>query len=710
MKDFNYTKVMESSVEKQLSKLETFYCREDVEEAVKEVKRTDKSDRKFRTNDLINVCNALKLEVDIERLLRDKVYQEAVLRKIPTRKEKQDELAEIFHSLYRKVPSPEDYMERIVRRLAPEYQDDTVRTVILKKFIKGVGMNWTVMRTSAICDWAIEKMPPEDRKRYEEYNGQGLGDEQVDMIIKSLDDSIFSEDHLKVDLSAAEYLDIMMGRVDSLMMRQEVTDRDGNNLVFGDLIISDDTRNYLNSFCKEYDLQCDPENKNLNIFRNIQEMAESEETGEIRTLLEDESFVQLIKSLENDFKEQMKHTFYRTERGRIGKAADLYKTDVRDAMANRGLDWKLLQVCDDLAKGRFKTNSGKTRVYLYYFAFMFGMKVKLDKTDEIDPSLDMEKNLFEDYYCDNVIRYLDESYSDPRTVSSYEKEPDGAGINYKNYVEVIYLYYMNHEGLNLTPGERIKRAEKKVEQCRRAAKNKEINLHNTEDRQNTSFFRESYINQVVELEEDLLVDFIVNHYLIIPPIDTTRILVSSEKVTVEDEMDGIMEDLNYIDKEETMQAFANLYSATAFTDSFAKKEAKKFIREASRAESVTFPWEFSDLLREKYGNEKEFCKIVDRLDERVGKTIKSLTEVVNAEPLDRKTTTRSRFIALYLNLYMRDTEGAFETKSFPEVRRDFFDMLNHRLEESRFQTLSEKNIIDMYILFSLYQYLIEYGD
>ena len=103
--------------------------------------------------------------------------------------------------------------------------------------------------------------------------------------------------------------------------------------------------------------------------------------------------------------------------------------------------YTLLRLCDDLAAGRFRTN-GSTRYSLYMFAFAFDMVSYPDTTiQEYDPTRDIEKNLFFDYYGNHMLRFLDREEND--NSSDYESAPSGEGINYKNYAEIIYLYYLN---------------------------------------------------------------------------------------------------------------------------------------------------------------------------------------------------------------------------------------------------------------------------
>lgn len=45
-----------------------------------------------------------------------------------------------------------------------------------------------------------------------------------------------------------------------------------------------------------------------------------------------------------------------------------------------------------------------------------------------------------------------------------EAEPSGYSINYKNFAEVIYLYYLNKEGL--TPAEKLSHAENVIDKIK----------------------------------------------------------------------------------------------------------------------------------------------------------------------------------------------------------------------------------------------------
>lgn len=69
-----------------------------------------------------------------------------------------------------------------------------------------------------------------------------------------------------------------------------------------------------------------------------------------------------------------------------------------------------------------------------------------------------------------------------------------------------------------------------------------------------------------------------------------------------------------------------------------------------------------------------------------------------------KRITRSELISMHFSYYIVLLNETEDLCTFPEVFRDYGDTINPFLEEARYQTLSEKNIFDMYIVMELYFY------
>ncbi len=139
-------------------------------------------------------------------------------------------------------------------------------------------------------------------------------------------------------------------------------------------------------------------------------------------------------------------------------------------------DYSLLQVVDDLANAKF-SNKGKTREYLYVFAIAFDMTSSgyteysyhtdsdtHNLNDKEDPRkiTDIQKNLFYDYYADNIVNNISK-ISGLDSKSSAGSMIDGYGINRKNFAEVAFLWSLNQKG---TPHEKLKMAYDVISHCK----------------------------------------------------------------------------------------------------------------------------------------------------------------------------------------------------------------------------------------------------
>lgn len=193
--------------------------------------------------------------------------------------------------------------------------------------------------------------------------------------------------------------------------------------------------------------------------------------------------------------------------------------------------YSLLRLCDDLATGRFKSN-GSTRTELYMFAFAFDMTVFVDpEKDVFDPKRDIEKNLFQDYYANSMLRFVSDDYRSHS--SDYEAEPSGEGINYKNFAEVIYLYYLTRKDLPVRT--RISSAEKKIDECVRyvsegkADREQETIRRLATENKYTYLYKDLYLTMVCDLSEEELVPFICCNYAV------AEAASSKARITVEEE-------------------------------------------------------------------------------------------------------------------------------------------------------------------------------
>ncbi len=113
----------------------------------------------------------------------------------------------------------------------------------------------------------------------------------------------------------------------------------------------------------------------------------------------------------------------------------------------------LIKAADDLGSGKFG-NATVVREEIYLFALTFGLRFNIFKDMKLDPKMDFEKVMFRDYYTNNMMRYISESYLQLHK-GGEDQNPIGSGINFKNYLEVIFLYHMC-DGTKRSPLEKLK--------------------------------------------------------------------------------------------------------------------------------------------------------------------------------------------------------------------------------------------------------------
>lgn len=140
---------------------------------------------------------------------------------------------------------------------------------------------------------------------------------------------------------------------------------------------------------------------------------------------------------------------------------DVLKTAGEDQLNPRG-GCGLLKLADDLAAGKFRSG-GATRKGLYLLAMVYGMTYSPGQDDErIDYETDIVKNLFQDYYSDNAMRYITEAYQE--NLAAYET-PSDQGINCNNFAEIVYLYYIRQD---CAPQEKIRRSSEMIDRLKKS--------------------------------------------------------------------------------------------------------------------------------------------------------------------------------------------------------------------------------------------------
>lgn len=330
-----------------------------------------------------------------------------------------------------------------------------------------------------------------------------------------------------------------------------------------------------------------------------------------------------------------------------------------------GEKWPLLRLAKDLQDGLFKTNFS-TRKDLYYFAFAFELKAygSRDINDGYNPVYDLEKNLFEDYYNNDYLVYL-------RNVgnNTFETEPTGEGVNYKNFAELIYVYYLNQEELTVT--ERIKGAENTISQCIKRFKEDELFYNEEDDLATSNYKKEFWINICKDGTEEDLVQFVVDTCIIPENINTgSKLAAASNSVT------GFAYTKEFIDY------ISNSRGSRQIVD---RNEAQKLL--VKKIEQIVKKDE------SKYSEGDKFIQIIKRIDEFVN---------LGRLDLDDKNYKQSRTKLLTAAYFVYRLKADPSEFTFLELYNDFAGTVNKKLVKSRYQRLSKKNIFDIYLVLLLY--------
>ncbi len=340
----------------------------------------------------------------------------------------------------------------------------------------------------------------------------------------------------------------------------------------------------------------------------------------------------------------------------------------------------LLKICDDLASGQFRMG-GATKKNLYLFAICYGMTFYIGKDGDsqiIDYKTDIEKNLFRDYYVNNLMRFLTNSYKENR--NSFEKEPNGLGINYKNFAEMIYIYYLAKPDSEMSPAEKIKCATEMINRIKDKAYKSGLEKKNPA----TLYLKDMFCDDILMKSSEDFEEYITTYY----DCDTyivyngksgnkvSEMQVSTGQNTafecfkelieeIEDEVS--VEDISYVSWIEDLKI-----------DAYEKYKAK-----------------YPDIDKEKF---EEFLALIFEMDRTVD--IKEKIEEINTS----KEVSRTAIVVASYHLFnlRREDDDTRSIATFTEIFDEFASEANVVLNNCAYQQLNCKNIFDVLIVFSIY--------
>lgn len=256
---------------------------------------------------------------------------------------------------------------------------------------------------------------------------------------------------------------------------------------------------------------------------------------------------------DNDIEEVYKHFIKEMYISRLyQKADDRYKTaqkELKNKAKVADRDNKkisaevieMLNLFNNLSLGVFD-NQRTMKELLYIFAVAFEMTVYTGASYEVyDSETEIQKKLFYDIYADNFVnRYKSKSFV----------ELDGHGINFKNYVELCFLYAIYTKG-DKSSKDVLSHAYRLIEYCQKNGKTKEElkNLNPKAIDMYTKMYKDTLFENILkaartavfeeegkreeakERAERLFTDYVVNHCICLS--NTSRIRNSSENRTAQ---------------------------------------------------------------------------------------------------------------------------------------------------------------------------------
>lgn len=379
----------------------------------------------------------------------------------------------------------------------------------------------------------------------------------------------------------------------------------------------------------------------------------------------------------------------------------------------------LLKTADDLAIGKFRAE-GATKKSLYLFAMVYGMtyySVGINSSKILDSKTDIETNLFRDYYTNNLMRFISKRYRGK--LCEYELDPSGQGINYKNFAEMIYLYYISKD---CTPQDKIRLSGemiKRVQECQ--FKQGRVNAN---DVGGTVFYRDIFRNEnaenlfsedILSMDEDEFEKFICENYdcdTFAGSYETKKGIVDSKigVLQLETEQNSAFREYQSIinDLTDLGIALENCNYGLWFTDVAAFKK-KGYENICSRR---------IDIDRNRF---EEFMDLLFGINSFMGYTADEDISTQNenqewTEPSKMKTkalyvssanavTRTSIIVAYYYYNALHEYDGNDKWKNFEEVFNNFKKDIDSKLEAAYYQPLSGKNIFDVLVVFSSYAYL-----
>ncbi|MBO5714888.1 MAG: hypothetical protein J6S23_00655 [Clostridia bacterium] len=394
-----------------------------------------------------------------------------------------------------------------------------------------------------------------------------------------------------------------------------------------------------------------------------------------------------------------------------------------EALSNNSAEkcdyFPLVQAAFNLAKGVF-VSPVTTKELLFLLAFAYDMRYYASKNiHNYILQRDVEKNLFEDYYCDNLTRYI---YSEDGGKSgNSDKEPSGFGINPKNFIDVAFIYYLNMEGIEAS--QKVSRFYTMINKVKNTWKSNYTYIETQKSIYEdipTGTYRNRIDTVISGLDEDAFEKYLLENYY----CDLRYTYVNKKTGELQEGYKGLFELQIAINSAYTQyNAILDLIRDALYLPAHAdfSKIDRRTIKDVADGES--FDNMFSDennivIMRVSELEQNVPCSDLKyfrsiALEEKelsdfllIMKNIEKRLNPYEAIGItDTMGVTRTKMIAAYYHFYCLENgldDNKDVWKSFKDVYDDMSSCLNPYLEDAGYQKISSKNIYDVFVIFFAY--------
>lgn len=187
----------------------------------------------------------------------------------------------------------------------------------------------------------------------------------------------------------------------------------------------------------------------------------------------------------------------------------------------------LFLIAERLGDGKFNP-SQFVREDIYIFSIAFKMTFSSELRSNIaegnnDYETDIRKNLFFDYYCENLFNFNlnkkvtvkkeDDTKNSER--NNRRKYIPGYGPNYRNFVEMIYIYFIERKDLNEL--EKLQNAKKMIKDCQKEGRKSDVFAETDDDDslyyKPTEYFRTTVFADIKNKKDDEFKKYILENFV-----------------------------------------------------------------------------------------------------------------------------------------------------------------------------------------------------